>query len=62
MSDAKPRRGCLWPMWPHESRPTHEYCGKHRADAGPYCQHHKRMSIRNLETEPRQVFVPRKAA
>ena len=62
MSDVKPRRGCLWPLWPHESRPTHEYCGAHRASEGPYCQHHRQMSIRNLETEPRQVFVPRKAA
>lgn len=62
MSDARTRRGCLWPMWPHESRPTHEYCGKQRTNSGPYCQHHKQMSIRNLETEPRQVFIPRKAA
>jgi hypothetical protein len=49
-------------LWPHESRPTHEYCSKQRSAGGPYCEHHRRMSIRNLETEPRQVFVPRKAA
>ncbi|MDP6707292.1 MAG: hypothetical protein QF893_13180 [Alphaproteobacteria bacterium] len=49
-------------MWPHESRPTHEYCGKHRLEGSSYCTEHKAASIRDFEVEPRQPFVPHKAA
>jgi hypothetical protein len=49
-------------MWPHESRPTHEYCGQHRLEGSSYCTEHKAASIRDFEVEPRQPFVPHKAA
>ncbi len=62
MSEQKSRRGCLWPMWPHDSRPTHEYCGSKRHPESPYCEYHRRMAIRDFETEPRQTFIPRKNA
>ena len=55
-------RGCLWPMWPHESRPTHEYCGKQRTGESSYCAEHKALSIRDFALEPRQPFVPHKVA
>ncbi len=62
MLEFKPRRGCLWPMWPHGSRPNHEYCGDRRALDSSYCDKHKLQSIRNMELEPRQPFVPRRKA
>ena len=62
MHETKPRRGCLWPMWPHGDKPNHQYCGDKRSPGSSYCEHHKAMSIRNLETEPRQPFVPRRKA
>ena len=62
MEDSRSRLGCLWPMWPHESRPTHEYCGQHRLEGSSYCTEHKAASIRDFEVEPRQPFVPHKAA
>jgi len=49
-------------MWPHESRPTHEYCGEQRIEGSSYCTQHKAASIRDFEVEPRQPFVPHKAA
>jgi hypothetical protein len=62
MMDSYPKRGCLWPMWPHESRPTHQYCGRQRAMESSYCAEHRAMSIRDFEQEPRQPFVPHKVA
>ncbi len=62
MFDEPLRRGCLWPMWPHDARPTHEYCGVRRAPDSSYCAEHQRRSIRNLDEEPRQRFVPGKIA
>ncbi len=49
-------------MWPHASRPNHEYCGARKAAGSSYCEQHKTMSIRDFETEPRQPFVPNKQA
>jgi hypothetical protein len=49
-------------MWPHESRPTHEYCGNKRAPESSYCAEHRARSVRDFEHEPRQVFVPHKVA
>tara|TARA_B100000315_G_C14094720_1_gene370867 strand:+ start:220 stop:411 length:192 start_codon:yes stop_codon:yes gene_type:complete len=62
MEDSRSRRGCLWPKWPHESRPTHEYCGEQRQPGSSYCVEHRTMSIRDFDLEPRQAFVPHKAA
>lgn len=37
--------GCRWPLWPHASRPTHEYCGAQRAAPGqPYCHEHSALA------------------
>ena len=49
-------------MWAHDARPNHEYCGKHRTEDSSYCEAHRRLSIRDLEKEPRQTFVPRRRA
>jgi hypothetical protein len=49
-------------MWAHDAEPNHEYCGCDRAHGSSYCAKHRKMSIRDLVLEPRQVFVPRKAA
>jgi len=62
MEDSRPIRGCLWPMWPHDSRPTHQYCGKRRTPESSYCAQHKALSIRDFATEPRQPFIPHKVA
>ncbi len=62
MSDEQPRRGCLWPMWPHDARPTNEYCGDHRMAESSYCAEHRYLSIRNMDEEPRQRFIPGKIA
>ncbi len=62
MSDDQPRRGCLWPMWPHDARPNHQYCGAQQSPESSYCAEHRRQSIRNLDEEPRQRFIPRKIA
>ena len=62
MNDRNVRKGCLWPMWAHDARPNHEYCGKHRTEDSSYCEAHRRLSIRDLEKEPRQTFVPRRRA
>ena len=62
MSETTLARGCKWPMWPHDSRPTHEYCGARRASNSSYCDKHKEESVRNPETEPRRPFVPFKRA
>jgi len=62
MQSDRPLRGCLWPMWPHGTTPTHEYCGCERRLGSSYCANHLRMSIRDFEEEPRQTFVPRKHA
>lgn len=61
MSDQLPRRGCLWPMWAHASRPTHEYCGRHRVESSSYCEKHRALSVRTIE-ERRRPFIPRKTA
>lgn len=61
-NEQRPVRGCLWPMWPHSARPTHEYCGDRKMSGASYCEAHQRLSIRDLETEPRQPFVRHKAA
>ena len=61
MSDNKSGRGCQWPMWPHSSMPTHEYCGKSRKPGQAYCAEHYARSIRTSE-DPQAVFVPRKLA
>lgn len=58
MTKAPGRRGCLWPMWPHDSRPTHDYCGERREGESSYCDFHRRMAIRNLESEPVVKFIP----
>jgi len=62
MENAASRRGCKWPMWPHASRPSHEYCGDHREEGSSYCDKHRTMSIRDLEKEPRRQFVPHRRA
>ena len=62
MEEIRTGRGCRWPMWPHASRPNHEYCGARKAAGSSYCEQHKTMSIRDFETEPRQPFVPNKQA
>ena len=62
MNGEKRRKGCLWPMWSHGVRPTHEYCGDKRSHDSSYCEKHRKMSIRDYETEPRQQFVPYKYA
>ena len=49
-------------MWPNGERPTHEYCGHHRAPCSSYCEEHRIKSIRNFDEEPRRVFVPGKIA
>jgi hypothetical protein len=49
-------------MWPHASRPTHQYCCKPRTGESSYCAEHKALSIRDFELEPRQPFVPHKVA
>jgi len=56
------QRGCLWPMWAHDAEPNHKYCGCERVPGSSYCAKHRKLSIRDLQLEPRQVFVPRKAA
>ncbi len=62
MTDEQSRRGCLWPMWPHNTRPTHEYCNARRVANSSYCAAHRRLSIRDLNKEPRQRFIPGKIA
>lgn len=62
LKDRPVGRGCLWPMWAHDAQSNHEYCGCERARESSYCGKHRKMSIRDLALEPRQVFVPRKAA
>jgi hypothetical protein len=52
------RRGCCWPMWPHDARPNHMYCGDPKVEGSSYCQKHKSQSIRNPELEPATPFVP----
>jgi hypothetical protein len=49
-------------MWPHGDHPSHEYCGEVRSDGSSYCEEHKAKSIRDLEIEPRQPFIPRRKA
>ena len=57
------RKGCLWPMWQHGTKPNHEYCGAEKSENSSYCTEHKAMSVRDFEIEPRQPFIPnRKAA
>lgn len=52
------RRGCCWPMWPHDARPNHLYCGDARIDDSSYCAKHRALSVRNPELEPATPFVP----
>lgn len=45
-------RGCHFPMWPDNARPTHEYCGKARIEGQPYCaEHFKRTRSRAQPVE-----------
>ncbi len=62
MTETQPIRGCLWPMWPHNTRPTHEFCNHRRAPGSSYCEAHRQMSVRSSETEPETRFVPRRKA
>ncbi|SVC20989.1 uncharacterized protein METZ01_LOCUS273843 [marine metagenome] len=62
MLKIKPRRGCHWPMWPHGNHPTHEYCDEKRSQGSSYCAEHRAKSIRDLDIEPRQPFIPRRKA
>ena len=62
LEEQRPARGCLWPMWPHAARPTHEYCGNGKVPGASYCEAHQRKSIRDLDAEPRQPFIRHKAA
>lgn len=62
MTDGTRRKGCLWPMWGHGDRPDHQYCGKKRSSETSYCEQHRKQSIRDYESEPRQQFVPYKHA
>lgn len=39
-------KACLWPMWGHNERPTHRYCGKAVAPGWvPYCAEHRAIAI-----------------
>ena len=49
-------------MWPHDTRPTHEYCNARRVANSSYCAAHRRLSIRDLNKEPRQRFIAGKIA
>ena len=31
---------CRFPLWPHNAKPTHEYCGAKAAEGKPYCEAH----------------------
>ncbi len=62
MVEETPRSGCLWPMWPHAARPSHEYCGHRRAIGSSYCEEHRALSIRGSDDEPERPFVPNKIA
>ena len=62
MKEIRTGRGCRWPMWPHASRPNHEYCGTRKVAGSSYCGQHKAKSIRDFETEPHQPFVLNKQA
>ncbi len=61
MSNLRPQRGCLWPMWPHSSQPTHEYCGGEKLPERSYCPEHYTQSVRSSD-EPRRPFIPRRHA
>jgi hypothetical protein len=61
MSDDRPLRGCKWPLWPHDARPNHEYCGCKKMPGSSYCYEHYEKSIRSAD-EPATPFVPRKKA
>lgn len=46
-------RPCCWPMWPHNVRPTHEYCGKRGVPGKPYCEPHmEKATARGSEIPP----------
>ncbi len=62
MSETNTPRGCLWPMWSHEARPSHEYCGCTRLPGSSYCAEHFAKSIRSSEDEVRTPFIPHKKA
>lgn len=53
------RRGCCWPMWPHDSKPTHKFCGDPKTDGSSYCLKHKTMSVRAPDEES-QPYIPYK--
>lgn len=36
---------CAFPSWPHDSRPTHEYCGQAVEPGHPYCSAHCRVAF-----------------
>lgn len=57
MFEGPKRGGCLWPMWPHSSQPTHEYCGHKTVEGQSYCSKHYAKSIRSND-EPSETFVP----
>lgn len=44
-------RGCRWPMWPHEARPSwrdQRFCGEPQRAGCPYCDAHHHTAT----TEP----------
>lgn len=48
---------CRWPMWPHDSRPTHVFCcAPTRAGGSSYCEKHHAMAWRTPgEADPNYV-------
>jgi len=62
MPELKRGTGCKWPMWPHASRPTHEYCDEERVSGRAYCRQHYAISVRNKDEKPSKAFVQRRFA
>jgi len=48
-SDTLPPGGCLFPMWDHQERPTHVYCGEQRREGAPYCRHHCEIAYKSKD-------------
>ena len=51
---------CRWPL-EGEGADT-LFCAHAKTFLEPYCEEHKAKSIRDLEIEPRQPFIPRRKA
>jgi hypothetical protein len=39
-----PKHTCCWPMWDHNTKPTHDFCGKRRQKGRVYCPTHAKLA------------------